>query len=409
MGICKIGLILFPALLFGQLSNNTVTVTASRGSNPQPDQLIFGVTVSSGIDKSLDDIVGAVAGSGITAANLAQVGDQSGSYQPGPLPPQPMLAWTFQLIVPFAKMKDTTASLTSLQKTIAQKNNGLSLSFAVQGTQVSAQSQSCDLAGLINDARAQAQKIAGPAGLSAGAIVGIGSIVASSSPVCILTVKYALGVMFGQTAPNAITITASRTSNPQADQVLILLNLSSGLTSGLDDITSALQGAGISGANFTGVNTQTIYVQNGAQGQQQSVLGWSFTLTAPISKLSAALGQILAAEQIIANQNAGLALSFYVAGTQVSPQSQPACSEADLLSDARGQAQKVAAAAGVTAGPILSVSDGGSSAAFGVSIPSFRAGDFSIASLGFVTSTVTSSLFTTPASTCTLTVQYQLQ
>ncbi|HKE25258.1 MAG TPA: hypothetical protein VKB88_23025, partial [Bryobacteraceae bacterium] len=52
---------LAPGLLVGQLNSNTVTVTASQNSISQPDQAIFDVTVSSGPDKSLDDIVKSVA------------------------------------------------------------------------------------------------------------------------------------------------------------------------------------------------------------------------------------------------------------------------------------------------------------------------------------------------------------
>jgi hypothetical protein len=415
MDIRKLVLILFPVLLLGQPSNNTVTVTASRGGNPQPDQAVFSVMVDAGIDKGLDEIVGALAGSGITAGNLVQLTNQAvyNPIQPGPPQQQPALHWVFQLTVPFSKLKDTTASLTALQKTIAQKNNGLSLSFALQSTPVSPQSQTCDLAGLVNDARAQAQKIAGPAGASPGAIVGLSSAVAQSSPVCLLTVRFALGSMFGQPGPNAITITASRTSNPQADQVLIVLNVTSAVTAGLDDVTAALQGAGITGASFTGVNTQTIYVQMGIQSQAQPVLAWSFSLTTPIAKLSAVLGQVVGAQQTIAKQNAGLGLSFFVAGTQVS--SQPACPQADLLADARAAAQRVAAAAGVTAGSILSLSEGGTVGAVGgvslglVPTAAFRAGDFTtVSGFGFATYPYASFLLSTPAANCALTVQFQL-
>jgi hypothetical protein len=147
---------------------------------------------------------------------------------------------------------------TALQKTVAQKNEGLSLSFTLQGTTISPQLQNCDFAALVNDARAQAQKIASPAGASAGAIVGLSSTVSQASPICLLTAKFSLGSMFGQTGPNAITITTSRGTSVQGDQVLIVLNLTSPLTAGRDDVTAALQAAGVSAATFTGVSTQTI-------------------------------------------------------------------------------------------------------------------------------------------------------
>jgi uncharacterized protein YggE len=405
MHIRYFALLLTPALLFGQLSTNTVSATASASFNQQPDQAVFSVTVSSGIDKNLSDIVGAISGLGITAANLTSV-NSSPILNPLTLQPQqqPPINWYFQLTVPLAKVKDTMASLAALQKTIGQANNGLTLSFSVQGTQVSAPSQTCDLASLVNDARTQAQKIAGPAGLSAGAIVGITNSTSNALSICSLNVKFALGGMIGQPGPNSITITATRTTNTPPDQALIGINLTSGLTVGLDDVTSALTGAGIAGATFTGVGNSTIYVTNGNQTVPQSALVWQFTMTAPLAKLKDALAPLPGAQQTIAKQNSGLTFSFYVEGAQLSAQAQQAqpCAQSDLMSDARTQAQKVAVAAGVVAGPILSISDNG---ATGV-LPGARLGQVTATILG------AGAAFYAPViapASCALTVQFQLQ
>src|SRR6516164_7391017 len=114
-------LLLIPAApLLAQLANNTVTVTASQSFTAQPDEAVFSVTVSSGVDKSLDDVVAAVTGLGITATNLVQISSPlTAGSSSVPLPsnvPAPSLGWTFQLAVPFSEMKDTTAALASLQK-----------------------------------------------------------------------------------------------------------------------------------------------------------------------------------------------------------------------------------------------------------------------------------------------------
>jgi uncharacterized protein YggE len=314
-------------------------------------------------------------------------------------PPVQNLQWYFQLTVPIAKAKDTTSSLAALQKTIGQGNSGLNLSF--QETQFSVQPQTCDLGALVNDARTQAQKIAGAAGLSAGVIVGITNSTSNSASVCSLSVKFALGGMIGQPGPNSITITATRTSTTPLDQALVGINVTSGLTAGLDDITAALTGVGITGAAFTGINTTTIYVTNGNQTVPQSALQWSFTLTAPLASLKSVLASLVATQQAIAKQNSGLTLSFGVQGAQLSAQALQAqlCSQSDLVSDARTQAQKVAVAAGVTAGTILSISDSG---AQGIA-PASR--------LGFATSAIFYSgvIVSMPSATCGLTVQFQLQ
>jgi len=212
-------LILTVSGAFAQLDSNSVTVTATRSTTPQPDQVLFGVTVQSGLSTNLDDVVAALHGSGITAANFAGVSMAPNLvFTGGPqLPPTvmaPPLQWLFALPAPLAKIKDTIATLTALQKSIAQQNSGLTLSFSVQGTQISAQlqqSQACPISDLLADAQAQAQKLAGAAGLSLGAVLAMasgtsasgsaGSVVAyaallSAPPVlptvCSMTVKFAM-------------------------------------------------------------------------------------------------------------------------------------------------------------------------------------------------------------------------
>jgi hypothetical protein len=193
------------SLAFGQVEANTVTVTASQSVNLQPDQVAFGVSVTTPINASLDDVLAALKGSGITIANFSGVNSTftipTGILPVNPLNPQPTptIQWSFSLSVPFAQMKATVTELTGLQKSIMQANSGLTLSFSVQGTQVSAsllQSQTCSIPGLISDATAQAQKLASAAGLNLGSIVAMSS--AASSPVysftssCALTVKFAV-------------------------------------------------------------------------------------------------------------------------------------------------------------------------------------------------------------------------
>jgi len=152
---------LAPALLLGQLNSNTVTVTVWQNSSSQPDQAIFNVTVGSGMDKSLDDIVKSVASVGISAVDLVGISFPSAQIQ-----------WSFQLPVPVSSLKQTTASLAALQTAIAQ--SGGSLSFSLGGTQNSGTpQQSCDFAGLIANAQAQAQSSTAAAGSAVGRITGI--------------------------------------------------------------------------------------------------------------------------------------------------------------------------------------------------------------------------------------------
>ena len=124
---------------------------------------------------------------------------------------------------------------------------------------------------------------------------------------------------------------------------------------------------------------------------------------------SATLTQLVSAQQSISANNSGLTLTFYVEGTQASQQLQQAqpCSQAALLGDAQAQAKQVAAAAGVSAGAVLSI-DSVASAALQLLAGSF----YSQAAISVASPTPAvwfpTPVYTTPQTTCSLTVQFQL-
>ena len=150
---------------FGQLESNTVTISATRSISLQPDQVVYSLSVNSALNTTLDQIVAALSGLGVTSANLTGVNNNSA--------PQ-TLQWSFALAAPFSNLGATIGSLIKLQQTITQNNSGLTLTFSIAGTQVSAQlqqSQSCSNSGLIADATAQAQKLVAAAGMILGPII----------------------------------------------------------------------------------------------------------------------------------------------------------------------------------------------------------------------------------------------
>jgi uncharacterized protein YggE len=200
----RLFLLLLPVLAFGQATQNSITVTASRNSNLQPDQVVLEADVTGPISLTRDQAIGALDGTGITTANSTGVRTTQ-VYSAPQNQAQTQLVWSFTLTADLASLKDTIGMLSAAQQRLAAKDNGLSMSFYVQGTQVSArlaQSQQCVLSDLIADARAQGQKIANAAGMSLGSILsvssatsttaaGFGSII--STPVCTLTVRFSLG------------------------------------------------------------------------------------------------------------------------------------------------------------------------------------------------------------------------
>ena len=198
-------LLLTVALAWGQTTPNSITVTATRNATLQPDQVVFGVTVSSGLTSTRDEAVAALQGSGITAANFSNVRTVQ-LYDPRGQGTAKSLEWTFNLPVALSGMKSTIGLLSAVQKSMAQKNDEFSMSFGVQGMQVSSQlqqSQTCSLADLIADARAQASKLASAAGKGAGAVLAMSSATVATDPntlfgspayypQCSLTVKFGL-------------------------------------------------------------------------------------------------------------------------------------------------------------------------------------------------------------------------
>lgn len=176
-GLYKIGslLLLSIAALWGQTDANPLTVTASRSLAPQPDQVLFWVSVSSPLNTSLDDVVAALASLGITATDLGgvQISEMNSADGKSCVPD---LQWTFTLGVPFAKLKDATSNLAALQQKIGQTIPGSTLTFSVIGTGISPQlqaAQQCSVTDLMADARVEAQKLASAAGGSIGPILAL--------------------------------------------------------------------------------------------------------------------------------------------------------------------------------------------------------------------------------------------
>ena len=212
-----LGVLLSASLAFGQLDSNSITVTASQSANLQPDQVLFAVYVTTSLTASLDDVLAAVKGAGITSANFSGINSAAGQLCSAitTSPVVPTVQWAFGLPVPFAQMKATVTALTSLQQSISQANSGFTLSFSVQNAQISTsllQSQPCNITGLIADATAQAQKLAAAAGLSLGSILAMSSN--TSSPVANNSVPVAIAGSFSSgilTTPQGCALTVKFT------------------------------------------------------------------------------------------------------------------------------------------------------------------------------------------------------
>lgn len=190
-------LLLTAVPVFGQLPPHTLTIAATRSINLQSDQVLFSLSVSSGAASTLDQIVAALSGLGITSSNLSGVFNN---------PTPPNFQWDFTLAAPLSNLTATIGSLTKLQQTITQNNSGLTLTFYVDGTEVSQQlqqSQSCSNSDLIADATAQAQKMSAAAQLTLGPIRSL-----SNTPLLEPTLVIA-GARLGEIVYNSLVEYAS--------------------------------------------------------------------------------------------------------------------------------------------------------------------------------------------------------
>lgn len=184
-------LVLSASIAVAQINSSSITVTASQTANLAPDQALFTVSVQSGTNTGLNDILTALQGSGLTAANFSGVTTTTSSVGSSTTT---FIVWNFTLAAPLTSTTATVAMLTTLQQNIAQQNPSLKLSFSIQGTQVSAQqqqSQPCSISDLLANAKSQAQTLANAGGLALGRIIAI-SGVGSNPPYCSITVSYAV-------------------------------------------------------------------------------------------------------------------------------------------------------------------------------------------------------------------------
>ena len=191
------------ALILPLWAQNSVTVTVSRSVNVQPDLALFQVDIVTGTSSSLEDVLSAVQGSILTAANFSSLRTIQ-QYLPDRNGPVDSLDWTFSVTAPIGNLKNQVSQLTKLQQAVAEKKNGMSVSFSVQSTQVSAQaaqSANCSVTDLMADAKAQALKMTAASGSLLGGVLAMSGITqspgANSSatsyyyPACTLTVKFA--------------------------------------------------------------------------------------------------------------------------------------------------------------------------------------------------------------------------
>jgi hypothetical protein len=209
---------------------------------------------------------------------------------------------------------------------------------------------------------------------------------------------------------NTVTVTATRSLNLTPDQVFIYVTLWTAPDAGLDDALAKLQGTGITADSLTSVGPGYVSFLNGALNPAYTQ--WTFLLSIPFSKLKDTLAALTQAQKNVGTIQGQPALNANVGGVGISAASQAAqpCPLTALVSDARRQANAMAAAAGMKTGAIVAVGDGillEGAVPYAVPSAVFRTGDFASGLLGGIGSS-SSVIVGQPQPSCSLTVQFQL-
>src|SRR6266704_2659407 len=89
------------SLAFGQLDSDTLTVTVSQSLNLQPDQVVFGINVTTPTSTGLDEVVASLKNPAVNFSSVTSARDHA------------TLTWFFILAVPLSKLAATAAQLTT--------------------------------------------------------------------------------------------------------------------------------------------------------------------------------------------------------------------------------------------------------------------------------------------------------
>jgi len=205
-----------------------------------------------------------------------------------------------------------------------------------------------------------------------------------------------------------ITVTANRTNPVQADQAVMLISLLAEPSASLADVLGRLKGLGLSAVNLTNVFAQNVVP---SVGPATNYSQWTFTLTVGLASLKDVLGTLNQLQTGLGRLQGQQALTYNIAGTQYSAAllaSQP-CPLPTLVTDARKQADAMAAAAGMKTGAVVAVSDGTSVDGGAVGAP-VAAALLGVPYLIYdpLTSYLPSTIVSTPQPSCSLTVQFKL-
>lgn len=209
----------------------------------------------------------------------------------------------------------------------------------------------------------------------------------------------AAAAAFAQMDSGTVTITASQTVPAQSDSASVQVQVQVTLpnTGVLDDALALLQPAGFTAADWVSVSTGGYFVVTGAE--LPPTISWSFSKTIPVMDVPKTVAAL--------DGKSGQGVSYSV--NTANPQ-QPECVYPALISSAQSHGARIAEAAGLKLGSIVSIAEGVQPLL--VPTAAFRSGDFSgvlsiarVSSASFLVDRISTA---PPATGCSIIVQFRV-
>jgi uncharacterized protein YggE len=179
---------------------------------------------------------------------------------------------------------------------------------------------------------------------------------------------------FGQNDANTVTVVATRSLDVPIEQVGYSVQVKSAIDATLSQVLQEVQSVGITANDLSGVSTTAPVLQIPIPGivllPDTPQLIWSFSLTSRFSQFQQTLAQLRALSTPNADKKSNFTISFSIANASASQASIDEAANGalpDLIAEARARAKRLADAAGLTVGVILSLSDQRSIVSSGVS------------------------------------------
>ena len=209
---------------------------------------------------------------------------------------------------------------------------------------------------------------------------------------------------FGQLDTNTLTIAASSTASAQTSNATVQVDVLLPQASTFQDAVNIVQGAGFTADDFTYVSSYGYGSSVGIEAAAAPTVDWTLSRTVRATEVPSVLAALDAASK---KQPSGT-VSYSVSNAAAPA---PDCAYTALIGAAQSQARKVADAAGVKLGGIVSIEQGTQTPVAALFVSAVYAVDNPFASLGGIGLPVSGVPYvSTPlqSSGCIVTVQFQI-